>query len=858
MAAQWRDPFPEDHDPQTWGRTSLSETDVEIAEGRGWLINDHILKYREDITSSDQQIEISSTGGWGLRARNGIDEVGVLLLQDVAFGAESGTRPSDSSHWPSHEVLYNRDAATQGYRFCGKDSVEREPVQYNDDLLLTAEVRIRRFLVDLTHGPREAVGERYRSLLDPDTLCSDEVILGRSRSEPNNDPLANHFVKTVTLFAGVLGCHLAASQHLFTAIEEFFGDSPAFAAQIAAKIASIDESFARDPRLCDLYNRLHVAYCPESSTRVPIISATAFRRALRFLLAGHLNEFEGSHLFPSAAAKLNHSCRPNCAYRIVERKMFTPGGQTVIAVFELRNLRPLARGEELTINYLGASALMPRVARRWVQARFKLFDCQCRRCVVGDDDANRSNGVGRRRIDGAARLPCTDTAGCRQWHMDRAEALERSGPMNRSFAYVDDVRDLQGQGQRAPICVTCATPLSAKHQKQAAVLQASVSRAFLLPDIATGNLPDVASLPVQSGAREQAVRALNLARSLHGPEAWVTREMGELLSRAMGRVMPTYAQKVARMPHRRLVELRGAKADSDASADEAKVFRAVQDGLSVDSEVFDALTLLRLNLAAWSGVMLNQVKTASEPTTDDEDPGLTTGLTYGLLWWASEHAPDLFCAAVQLAPSPTESWSVPLLRSTVLALYAVRRIVYGPFTPTDDDEDDDEDVAANDTGLELLRTVLDPSRNRRIMSESCRDMVDRLFGQDLGKNDHDDNDDDRHEVTERNDRKPTRLPRELSMCCHCGLFVHARSTDLTPCPKCRAVVYCRSGKCRQRDWQLRHRLQCTQRYDHLIVAAEAVISVTDRQSFCVEEIARLRTAAECLLLPGGTDIIKTH
>lgn len=76
-------------------------------------------------------------------------------------------------------------------------------------------------------------------------------------------------------------------------------------------------------------------------------------------------------IFPVASRLFNHSCRPNCVvvYEIVETKGL---------VMELRAVRPIAKGEEITISYVDPAI--------WLGARRSLlrmnydFSCDCPKC----------------------------------------------------------------------------------------------------------------------------------------------------------------------------------------------------------------------------------------------------------------------------------------------------------------------------------------------------------------------------------------------------------------------------------------------------------------------------------------------
>lgn len=90
------------------------------------------------------------------------------------------------------------------------------------------------------------------------------------------------------------------------------------------------------------------------------------------ILVTEMNIFPGGRVFWTMS-RINHSCAPNCVFTNA------PGR------WGLRTLRPIRKGEELTISYLGEELLLPTGQRRWLLWRSKCFICQCSRCRSSED-----------------------------------------------------------------------------------------------------------------------------------------------------------------------------------------------------------------------------------------------------------------------------------------------------------------------------------------------------------------------------------------------------------------------------------------------------------------------------------------
>ncbi|CAE7625124.1 Smyd3 [Symbiodinium sp. CCMP2456] len=90
------------------------------------------------------------------------------------------------------------------------------------------------------------------------------------------------------------------------------------------------------------------------------------------ILVTEMNIFPGGRVFWTMS-RINHSCAPNCVFTNA------PGR------WGLRTLRPIRKGEELTISYLGEELLLPTGQRRWLLWRSKCFICQCSRCTGSED-----------------------------------------------------------------------------------------------------------------------------------------------------------------------------------------------------------------------------------------------------------------------------------------------------------------------------------------------------------------------------------------------------------------------------------------------------------------------------------------
>ncbi|RKP34342.1 hypothetical protein BJ085DRAFT_13641, partial [Dimargaris cristalligena] len=68
----------------------------------------------------------------------------------------------------------------------------------------------------------------------------------------------------------------------------------------------------------------------------------------------------------------NHDCNPNCAYFFIRRRA------------QLRALRPIAKGEEITISYVD-----PVDPTNWRQEKLLTnyyFDCRCKLCTSSQNE----------------------------------------------------------------------------------------------------------------------------------------------------------------------------------------------------------------------------------------------------------------------------------------------------------------------------------------------------------------------------------------------------------------------------------------------------------------------------------------
>jgi len=124
----------------------------------------------------------------------------------------------------------------------------------------------------------------------------------------------------------------------------------------------------------------------------------------------------------------NHSCVPNCGvYRDGERAR-------VLAI------RPVKKGEELTIHYLDELQTLPTALRRpFLKGRFG-FECDCERCEAEEEDAGPVEAALARRADGcsgadaAARLHAMRRAHATLCHMQTQDGM----PVGFSFKSFDD------------------------------------------------------------------------------------------------------------------------------------------------------------------------------------------------------------------------------------------------------------------------------------------------------------------------------------------------------------------------------------------------------------------------------------
>ncbi|CAM9587566.1 unnamed protein product, partial [Phaeothamnion confervicola] len=96
------------------------------------------------------------------------------------------------------------------------------------------------------------------------------------------------------------------------------------------------------------------------------LAARVNANAHGLLLSDGSNASLGCGMFP-LVAMLNHSCSPNCAF------VFCP------ARMEVRVLRPVAAGEELTVAYIDLLQSTADRQRELLQSRH--FECRCARCL---------------------------------------------------------------------------------------------------------------------------------------------------------------------------------------------------------------------------------------------------------------------------------------------------------------------------------------------------------------------------------------------------------------------------------------------------------------------------------------------
>ncbi|CAE7336990.1 Smyd3 [Symbiodinium pilosum] len=127
------------------------------------------------------------------------------------------------------------------------------------------------------------------------------------------------------------------------------------------------------------------------------------------ILVTEMNIFPGGRIFWTLS-RINHSCAPNCVFTN------SPGR------WGLRTLRPIAKGEELTISYLGEELLLPTSQRKWLLWRSKCFVCQCLRCTSTEDPLRD------RACACLGRAP-------RKWHVVNKPAVwQRADPSTKSRA----------------------------------------------------------------------------------------------------------------------------------------------------------------------------------------------------------------------------------------------------------------------------------------------------------------------------------------------------------------------------------------------------------------------------------------
>ena len=99
----------------------------------------------------------------------------------------------------------------------------------------------------------------------------------------------------------------------------------------------------------------------------------------------YLNNTYGHGLFIESS-RMNHSCLP-----CVEMSMVDEGKET-----EVRSVREIEEGEEITVSYLKTSLLLPKKERS-ERLEYWGFTCSCKLCLLNEEE-RRKNDAERKRV----------------------------------------------------------------------------------------------------------------------------------------------------------------------------------------------------------------------------------------------------------------------------------------------------------------------------------------------------------------------------------------------------------------------------------------------------------------------------
>eukprot|EP00756_Hemistasia_phaeocysticola_P021877 Hpha_TRINITY_DN15800_c6_g11::TRINITY_DN15800_c6_g11_i1::g.187028::m.187028 len=147
-------------------------------------------------------------------------------------------------------------------------------------------------------------------------------------------------------------------------------------------LRDVPETIAR--RFVNLGNELLRAMHTRLSAHANVLTPDRVAKLLLIVqcnsIAVRRGQYRGVAVFPLASL-MEHSCEPNAIAAVLDET--ADFGESML---EVRALRPIARGEAISIDYLGGLAL-PTTQRRAMLQASHFFTCQCDRCVDQADKA---------------------------------------------------------------------------------------------------------------------------------------------------------------------------------------------------------------------------------------------------------------------------------------------------------------------------------------------------------------------------------------------------------------------------------------------------------------------------------------
>mmetsp|Transcript_12141 Transcript_12141/g.35208 ORF Transcript_12141/g.35208 Transcript_12141/m.35208 type:complete len:550 (-) Transcript_12141:108-1757(-) len=296
----------------------------------------------------------------------------------------------------------------------------------------------------------------------------------------------------------------------------------------------------------------------------------------------------GSGLFDTAC-KINHSCTPNCAWYTS-----TDGRAKII-----RAIAPIAKGEELTLNYMN-NELEPITQRRDDLQKYKGFICDCPRCSTSKGDDTR-------------RFTCAteNCPGVHFLHQPMADTDPKLLPCTvcaatASSDYLEEVLKLESQVE-AEVSTLERMPKEQRHEEAIERvmslepphrLHALAERCFLMK--AEGYIHQGKFL----SAAECYARQLECRVAILGPhgESMTTAFTYELLGDILANVNLEKAEEAYKQTVRTLQFMRGGASDPYSHCAIKKLLDIQSLRVSMDSEKGDMALISRTDLAVDSAL----------------------------------------------------------------------------------------------------------------------------------------------------------------------------------------------------------------------------------------------------------------